>query len=137
MRGWCLASVLSITLVPVAQAEQVSRGSGVTERIVTNADKDLHIHIALVRGDGKQTRVSLNVLNAADYEFDEIDLECAAYDAEAKAVDRRRATITRERYGRLLPGFTAYLPLAFSAPLRQVQSVRCEARAQGIPRRAG
>jgi hypothetical protein len=137
MRGWLLVSILSINLAPLALAEQLSRGGGVTERIITNADKDLRIHIAVVRGDGKQTRVSLDVLNAADYEFDRIDLECAAYDGQARAVDRRRTTVTRERYGRLLPGFTVYLPLSFRAPLREVQSVRCEARAQGVPRQAG
>ena len=137
MRGWILASILTLNLAPLAPAYEASRESGTVERIVTNADEDLRIRIALVRGDRQQTRVWVNLRNAADYEFHEIDLACTAYDAQANAVDRRRATVTRERYGRLLPGFAVELPLAFSAPLKQVRSVSCEARAQGIPQRAG
>ena len=107
----------------------------VAERVATNADEDLRIRIARVWEAGNRTRVAVNVRNAGAYEFRDIDLGCTAYDAQARALGREQARVTADRYGRLLPGFSANLELAFAAPERSVRSLSCDARADGVPRR--
>ena len=103
---------------------------------MTNADEDLRIRIARVWGAGKQTHVAVNVRNAGTYEFRDIDLGCTAYDSHARTLGRERSRVTADRYGRLLPGFSANLELAFAAPERAVRSLSCVARADGVPQRA-
>jgi hypothetical protein len=114
---------------------QAAAPAPVAERIVTNADEDLRIRIARVWEEGKQTHVAVNVRNAGTYEFRDIDLVCTAYDADARTLGRKQAKVTADRYGRLLPGFSANLELMFAAPQQVVRSLSCDARAGGVPRR--
>jgi hypothetical protein len=148
MRCKRLVSLFWIQALGLALAREVAAGSlrsdargqaaapaSVAERIVTNADEDLRIRIARVWEEGKQTHVAVSVRNAGTYEFRDIDLGCTAYDADARTLGRKQARVTADRYGRLLPGFSANLELAFAAPQRVVRSLSCDARADGVPRR--
>src|SRR5262249_37666272 len=96
---------------------------------------DLRVHITRVWEEGKQTHVAVNVRNAGTYEFRDIDLGCTAYDADTRTLGRQQARITRDRYGPLLPGFSASLELGLAAPQRVVRSLSCDARANGVARR--
>ena len=134
---------LGLVLAGEATADSVrpdARGQAtpaqVAERVVKNADEDLRIRIARVWGAGKQTHVEVNVRNAGTYEFRDIDLGCTAYDSHARTLGREQSRVTADRYGRLLPGFSANLELAFAAPERAVRSLSCAARADGVPQRA-
>jgi hypothetical protein len=133
--GLTLARDVTVDSVRSDARWQAAALAPVAERIVTNADEDLRIRIARVWEEGKQTHVALNVRNAGTYEFRDIDLGCTAYDADARTLERKQARITRDRYGSLLPGFSASLKLAFAAPQQVVRSVSCDARADGVARR--
>ena len=101
----------------------------------SGSGKDILVRVARIWREGKKTHASVNLRNAAPFEFRDVTLVCTAFDARNQQVGTRETDLTTERYGAIKPGFATDLDLVFETPRSQVRSLSCDARARGLPRR--